>query len=335
MLVRELGEFGLIERLSRRVSASAAGATHRKDEPVNVRVGIGDDAAVWAPSGTAEALTTDTIVDGTHFTLATTGWNDLGWKALATNLSDIAAMGATPGVAVVTLGLPSDTRVEDVDALYDGLLEAAEAFGAGVAGGDVVASPTLFITVALTGTLRREPMLRSAAQAGDLIGVTGTLGASAGGLAALQGASSAEGADAEALRAAHRRPWPRVAEGAALAEAGVRSAMDITDGLVDDLGKLCAAAGCAARLDAACVPVHGATLAAFPEEALAMALNGGEDYELLFTAPPRLMASIGGAVACEIHVVGEIISGTAGEVVVVDAKGNGIAPPRRGWDHFA
>ena len=335
MLVRELGEFGLIERLSRRVSASAAAASRRNEQPLRVRVGIGDDAAVWEAAGTAEALTTDTVVEGTHFTLATTGWNDLGWKALATNLSDIASMGATPGVAVVTLGLPPDTRVEDIDALYDGLLEAAAVFGASVAGGDMVASPTLFITVALSGPLQREPMLRSAARPGDLIAVTGSLGASAAGLAVLQGASTAGGADAEPLLAAHRRPWPRVAEGAALAEAGVLSAMDITDGLVDDLGKLCKAAGCAARLDATCVPVNATALTAFPDEALAMAMNGGEDYELLFTAPPRLMASIGGGLACELHVVGEIISGASGEVVAVDAKGNNMTPPRKGWDHFA
>ena len=335
MLVRELGEFGLIERLSRRVSASPAAASHSSEPPVRVRVGIGDDAAVWDAAGASEVLTTDTIVEGTHFTLATTGWNDLGWKALATNLSDVAAMGAAPGVAVVTLGLPPDTAVEDVDALYDGLVDAAATFGASVAGGDVVASPTLFITIALTGVLEREPMLRSAAQPGDLVAVTGALGASAAGLAVLQGATIAEGADAEALRTAHRRPWPRVAEGAALAAAGVRSAMDITDGLVDDLGKLCTAAGRAARIEAACVPVHPAALAAFPADALAMALNGGEDYELLFAAPPRLMASLGSELACGIHVVGEIFSGQPGEIVVIDATGQPVTPPRKGWDHFA
>lgn len=300
-----------------------------------MRVGIGDDAAVWEASGTAEALTTDTIVDGTHFTLTTTGWSDLGWKALATNLSDIAAMGAAPGVAVVTLGLPADTVVEDVEALYDGLLAASAEFGARVAGGDVVASPTLFITVALSGTLAREPMLRSNAAAGDLVAVTGALGASAAGLAVLQGAAHADGADVDALRAAHRRPWPRVAEGMALAAAGVRSAMDLTDGLLDDLGKLCAAADRAARVEAACVPVHSAALAAFPEASLAMALNGGEDYELLFTAPPRLMASLGGKLECGVHVIGEIIPGAPGEVALVDAKGDMMTPPRRGWDHFA
>ena len=153
MLVRELGEFGLIERLSRRVSASPAGASNPEAPLLRVRVGIGDDAAVWDAAGASEVLTTDTIVEGAHFTLETTGWNDLGWKALATNLSDVAAMGAAPGLAVVTLGLPPDTRVEDIDALYDGMLEAAETFGANVAGGDVVASPTLFITVALSGAL--------------------------------------------------------------------------------------------------------------------------------------------------------------------------------------
>ena len=296
MLVRELGEFGLIERLFRRVSASPAGTSTPGAPLLRIQVGIGDDAAVWDAAGASEVLTTDTIVEGTHFTLETTGWNDLGWKALATNLSDVAAMGAAPGLAVVTLGLPPDTRVEDIDALYDGMLEAAETFGATVAGGDVVASPTLFITVALSGALPGAPMLRSSASPGDLIGVTGSLGASAAGLAALQGASAAAGT--AALKAAHRRPWPRVREGMVLAALGVRCAMDITDGLVVDLSKLCTASGCGARLEAACVPLHPAALAAFPGEALAMALNGGEDYELLFAAPPRLMASLGDSLDC-------------------------------------
>ena len=333
MLVRELGEFGLIERLSRRVSASSAGAPRHGEPLLHLRVGIGDDAAVWDAAGASEVLTTDTIVEGTHFTLDTTGWSDLGWKALATNLSDVAAMGAAPGLAVVTLGLPRDTRVDDIDALYDGILEAAETFGAIVAGGDVVASPTLFITVALSGALKGAPMLRSSASPGDLIGVTGTLGASAAGLAALQGASTA--ADAAALKAIHCRPMPRVREGMALAELGVRCAMDITDGLVDDLGKLCTAAGCGARVEVACVPVHPAALAAFPDEALAMALNGGEDYELFFAAPLRLMASLGDSLGCEVHVVGEFISGLPGQVLLLDANGQEMTAPRRGWDHFA
>ena len=288
---------------------------------------------MWDAAGASEVLTTDTIVEGAHFTLDTTGWNDLGWKALATNLSDVAAMGAAPGLAVVTLGLPQDTRVDDVDALYDGILEAAETFGAIVAGGDVVASPTLFITVALSGALAGAPMLRSSASPGDLIGVTGTLGASVAGLAALQGASTAS--DAEALKAIHRRPMPRVREGMALAALGVRCAMDVTDGLVDDLGKLCTAAGCGARLETACVPVHPDALTAFPEQALAMALNGGEDYELLFAAPPRLMDSLADSLGCEVHVVGEIISGPPGQVLLLDANGQEMTAPRRGWDHFA
>ena len=333
MLVRELGEFGLIERLSRRVAASPAGPSHRTHPSASLRVGIGDDAAVWEAKGATEVLTTDTIVEGVHFTLDTTGWNDLGWKALAVNLSDAASMGASPALAVVTLGLPADTRVEDVETLYDGLLEAATEFGAAVAGGDVVASPTLFITVALTGVLQGAPMLRSAACPGDEIGLTGPLGASAAGLAVLQGATVA--ADAEALRAAHRRPQPRVREGLALAAAGVRCAMDVTDGLVDDLAKLCAASGLAGRLESACVPVHEGALAAFPESALAMALNGGEDYELLFTAPPPLMASLASALPCRVHVVGAVHEGPPGQVTVVDAEGRAMTPPRRGWDHFA
>ncbi len=335
MLVRELGEFGLIQRLSRRVAASPSGAPNRTTPSHGLRVGIGDDAAVWDAGGAHEVLTTDTVVEGVHFTLGTTGWTDLGWKALAVNLSDVAAMGATPALAVVTLGLPPDTAVEDVDALYDGLLEAAGEFDTAVAGGDVVSSPTLFITVALTGVAQGQVMLRSAACAGDQIGVTGPLGGSAAGLAVLQGAATDEGVDAGPLTAAHRRPWPRVREGAALAAAGVRCAMDVTDGLIDDLGKLCAASGLAGRLESARAPVHPAAKAAFPDDALAMALNGGEDYELLFTAPADLMASLGDTLPCGVHVVGAVHEGPAGQVTVVDAEGRAMTPPRRGWDHFA
>lgn len=334
MLVRELGEFGLIERLSRRVSASSAASPRQAEPSLHLCVGIGDDAAVWDARGAAEVLTTDTMVEGVHFTLDTTSWNDFGWKALASNLSDVAAMGATPGVAVVTLGLPPDTQVGDVESLYDGLLAAAGEFAAGVAGGDVVASPSLFVTVALTGTLVGPPMLRSAAQPGDVIAVTGALGASAAGLALLQDASAPSTAHTEALRVAHRRPRPRVREGIALANAGIRCAMDITDGLLDDLGKLCRAAGCAARVEAACVPVHEAAAFTFPDTALAMALNGGEDYELIFTAPPQLIASVEGGLESGVHVIGEIISGAPGAVTLVDAGGREATPPRRGWDHF-
>ena len=334
MLVRELGEFGLIERLSRRVSAAQAGASQRSPAPGGVRVGIGDDAAVWDADGAGEVLTTDTVVQGVHFTLDTTSWADLGWKALAANLSDVAAMGAMPGLAVVTLGLPMDTRVADLDTLYDGLLEAAVEFGARVAGGDVVASPTLFITIALTGTLLGAPMLRSASRPGDVICVTGMLGAAGAGLALLLDMPYASGADLKPLLSAHRRPWPRVREGLALVKAGVTCAMDISDGLVDDLGKLCAASGCAARLDAACIPVHPGAQRALPQHALSLALNGGEDYELLFTAPPGVMASLGDALPGGVYAVGEIQEGTPGQVTIVDAQGRPMTPPQRGWDHF-
>ncbi len=328
--VSEIGEFGLIARLAKQV------ADARLDPPAvegfDLRLGIGADAAAWRPGGGIEVATTDTVVEGAHFTRETIPWADLGWKVWAANLSDIAAMGAVPTVGMVTLGLPSDLPVDAVDELYVGMLEACRCYRTLIVGGDIVGARDVFVTVGMNGACAGEPLRRDAARPGDAIAVSGALGGSAGGLRALrQGGEVTE--SARSLVRAHRRPEPRIETGQTLLREGVRCAMDLSDGLTADLGKLCAASGTAATIDAEKVPVAQALREVFPEDALQLALGGGEDYELLFTGPlPLIERLVGGLPAAA--VIGEVTAGEAGRVVVVDESGAEMQLSEAGWEHL-
>jgi thiamine-monophosphate kinase len=233
-------------------------------------LGIGDDAAaVMLPAGWL-LLAADAVVDGVHTDLSLATLDDMGWKAMAVNVSDMAAMGGRPLHAVVTVVGPPDT---DLDLLYQGIATAARAFDCPVVGGDLANAPTLVVSVAMTGTVDGDPVRRRGARPGDGIYVTGPLGLSAAGLRQLRGGGAGE--RGTAATAAYRRPAPDVAAGEAARLAGASSMIDISDGLVADLGHLADASGVGVALED--VPVgEGATL----EEAL----TGGEDYVLVFTA---------------------------------------------------
>ena len=334
MQIRDLGEFGLIERLNRKVVQSRRGPDNGAAYNFKLLVDTGDDTAAWAASEATELFTTDTVVEGVHFTRETTPWPDLGWKSLASNISDIAAMGGLPLYALVTLGLPPDTVVADIEALYDGMLEIGEHYGVAIIGGDMVRSPVVFITVGLTGVRHGPPMLRTSARAGYQIAVTGYVGSSGGGLKLMMENLSAPADSAAFLREAHRRPWPAVAEGKLLSDAGVPAAMDISDGLADDLSKLCLASGVAARIHADQVPVHPHLKRAFPADYLDLALYGGEDYLLLFAALPDLMEKVMPQLPEGAAVIGEITDGEPGQIVLIDPGGMENAIGRAGWDHF-
>ena len=339
MLVREIGEFELIGILADVLEAGEGptGATPKDGGMPRLRLGIGDDAAAWDTPAGAMVLTTDTMVDGVHFTTGTTSWRDLGWKSVAVNLSDIAAMGAWPAYAVVTLGLTGAEPVDGVKALYEGMRDLCGRYGTKVIGGDVVRAPVLFITVAVTGAAQGQGgalLTRDAAKAGDVIAVTGSFGSSAGGLALLtEGMAGAAGEEAERLLAAHRRPMPRVREGGALLRCGVRAAMDVSDGLVADLAKLCEASEVSAVVRADRLPIDESLAAAFPERCLSMALEGGEDYELLFTASPDVVDRVAAEIDVQVTVIGEIRDGAAG-VEVRDGRGEVLSVGAGGWDHF-
>lgn len=311
LTVRELGEFGLIEALRRALPDAV-----RVDD--RLLVGIGDDAAVWQPTpGEALVVTADSLIEDLHFRLDP-GWSDwrsLGHKSLAVSLSDLAAMGAAPRLVTVTLGLRGTERVADLVALYAGLGALAARWGCLIAGGDIVASPTaLGLHVTVIGETRGGRILtRGGAQPGDVIGVSGTLGAAAAGLALLRTEPDdprRAAATAGLLIAAQLRPNPRLDLGPLLRDDGATSGMDISDGLLGDLPKILTASGVDARLDAAAIPVAAAVRALFPDGWLDLALRGGEDYELLFTATPegfRRIAVGAAEIGATVSAIGQIM----------------------------
>jgi len=338
--VADLGEFGLIDRLAQTLGPSA--------NP-NLVIGIGDDAAAWLPSPRCMTVaTTDALVAGVHFDLATTSWEDLGWKALAENISDVAAMGCRPRYALVALALPANAPVSGIEAFYRGMRACGERYGCSVIGGDVVRSGAFVIQVTLLGESLpmdagpdRLLLERSRARDGDAIAVTGPLGGSTGGLRLLLGqATASEARVAEELMNAHRRPMPRVQEGLALVEAGVRCAMDVSDGLLADVGHICERSGVDADLDASRVPLYHGLEAVFGQEALRLALTGGEDYELVCAAPPETIARAGELLAERglgpLSVIGSIVPRTGVEPRVRAFQSSGVPLDVTvgGWDHF-
>ena len=332
MKVQDLGESGLIRRLTDIIASRRQKGTVAPGQ--RLLVGLGDDAAAWRIDGATELATTDTVVEGVHFTRDTTPWEDLGWKVMAANVSDIAAMGGQPLYALVTLGLPPDTPVKATDLLYQGMLDLAEEFDFAIVGGDVVRSPTVFVTVALTGAMEGAPMLRSEAKPGDRVAVCGAVGSSAGGLRLLQEGMPANPKDGARLKETHRRPNPRLEDGRILAREGVKAAIDVSDGLADDLSKLCQASGLAAQVRGAEVPVDPALKRVFPDDYLNLALAGGEDYALIFTAPGDVIERVLPQLTSPTTVVGDILAGEPGLVNVVDSHGRDLTPSRGGWDHF-
>ena len=241
---------------------------------------IGDDVAVVrGPSG-ALLLAADAVVAGVHADLDLVGLDDMGWKALVANVSDIAAVGGRPCYALVTVAGPL-ARL-DFDLLYDGLLEAAETYECPVVGGDLSSSPTLVVSVAVVGdggTAPPAPVLRSGAAPGDTLFVTGPLGSSAAGLQLLR---AGQGTEAPDLTLAHRRPRARLTEGAAARAAGATAMIDVSDGLAADVRHVADASGVGVVVDHVPVPIGMSRVSDDPE---GLALGGGEDYELVFSAP--------------------------------------------------
>jgi len=341
MQIKDLGEFGVIDLLTRIVTDRRTGAGNAQSFSFNLTVDNGDDTAAWSPgpspSGTGrinELFTTDTMVEGVHFTRETTPWLDLGWKSIASNISDVASMGGLPSYALVTLGLPPETEVSDLEGLYEGMLQISNEYGLAIVGGDMVRSPVVFITVALTGAMQGQPMVRTTARPGDLVAVSGHLGSSGGGLKLMLEGTSVEGEAPDFLRESHRRPRPAVAIGQSLVESGITTAMDVSDGLADDLSKLCRASGVSGKIFIDRLPVHQILRDHYPEDCVDLALGGGEDYVLLFTGPPAKVNHVVASLSDGAAVIGEISEGTPGQITVVDAQGNEIPASNRGWDHF-
>lgn len=285
-LVREVGEFALIDQIARIASGAA---------PRRLKIGISDDAAAWRPlAGHDVVITTDVLMERVHFRLDWTDWASLGYKALAVNLSDIAAMGARPRLAFIDLGLRGSERDQEVLDFYRSARRLGQRFGLVIAGGDTSRAPNgVVIAVTVVGDVPRDgrPLLtRAAARPGDVIAVTGPLGLAAAGLRVLErGLKTLDGSPA--MQAAYHRPQPRVWEGLLLRRCGVRAAMDLSDGLLGDLPKICERSGVSAIIETYRLPVPNAIKWGFPDWR-DLALRGGEDYELLFTAPPQVFERV-------------------------------------------
>lgn len=328
MKVSELGEFGLIDLLAKMTCATP---------DKNLIIGIGDDAAAWRGDTSTQLATVDSFIQDIHFTPGMASWNELGWKALATNLSDIAAMGGVPRYALVSLALPDDTEVEDVTALYQGMIELAQQFGVAIAGGDTSSAPLVAISITVVGSTGNQDnriLTRSAAKPGDRVAVTGYLGAAAAGCEMLTNQLQFDPEATATLRTAFLHPYPQINEGQLLVAQGVKTAIDISDGLIADLTHICKASQVGARIEVDRVPVQANVKANFGNRALELALSGGEDYELLFTAPAEVIDKVKTAADCPITVIGEITADKIGKVTLVDSTGTTFNLHKIGWEHF-
>jgi len=332
MKVSELGEFGLINLIR---SSSARYQKSERTPWQEVLVGIGDDAAAWQSDNHIQLATTDTLVQDIHFDLGVINWAELGWKALAVNLSDIAAMGGIPKYALLSLALPGELEVEDISKFTNSMMHLAREFRVAVVGGNVAAAPNVVITVTIIGCSKDRAILkRSTASSGEQIAVTGYLGLSAAGLEMFKGKTISDPEISNILRRAHFKPMPRVKEGQILVEQGVKTAIDISDGLVADLAHICESSKVSAKIKIEQVPVHPVVTANFPNHQ-ELALCGGEDYELLFTADETTVARAKQALNCPVTVIGDITKEKLPTLVtVVDSEGSIIPYKKGGWEHF-
>jgi thiamine-monophosphate kinase len=330
------GHRGGEEALVRAIRTLAAGAAR------GVRVGIGDDCAVLEPAAGAFLLaTTDLLIEDVHFRRRWAEPADIGWKSMAVNLSDIAAMGGRPRWALVALACPEGTSAEEIEAFYEGALALARAHAVAIVGGDTSASPAgWIINLTLLGEAA-APRLRSTARSGDVVAVTGALGRSAAGLAVLERETAPAGVDAAQLAevtGAHLRPLPRVREGEWLAAAGgVTAMMDLSDGLGLDLPRLLGESGVGAGIDVDRLPIDQPTrvvAAALGADVIAWATSGGEDYELLLTcepaALPRLERGLAEACGTRLTPIGEVTA----SALRWTSRGREVTVAR-GYEHFA
>jgi len=331
MNVSEIGEFGLIDLLSKMISDSET----PQPGPHSPAIGIGDDAAAWQGDPAIQLATVDTMVQNIHFSLETTPWEELGWKSMSINLSDIAAMGGKPDFALVALALPETVQVEEVTLLYQGMLEAARLFNLSIIGGNLSRSPVVSVTITIIGSSPEGKLLhRSTAIPEDMVAITGYPGSAAAGLEMLTQNRSFEQDTAAYLRSAFLHPVPRIIEGNILVKHDITTAIDTSDGLLADLRHICKASHVGARIDTSLLPVHESVRESYGERATEVALSGGEDYELLFTGTSEKIDKIRSSMSCPVTIIGEITEGEPGKIDLIDAGGNTVEINRTGWEHF-
>jgi thiamine-monophosphate kinase len=326
MKLTEIGEFAVIATIKEMAAAGPG-----------IIKGIGDDAAILRPSpGMVSLVTTDLLLEGVHFNLDFTDPYRLGKKAVAVNLSDMAACGGIPTAFLVSLAAPVKTEMAFVRSLYQGMLEQAQEFKMPLAGGDTSRGERLLIAITLIGEAEEAKVIyRSGARKGDLIFVTGTLGDAALGLQQLK-----KGKREGIAITRHLAPIPRVKEGREIARLGLATAMiDISDGLMADLGHICEASAVGAKVQLSRLPLseeYRREIAQYNADTYLLAVIGGEDYELLFTAPEERTAAIqklAREFGIPITMIGEIASDSHG-VMIYGEDGKVYPVKQQGYDHF-
>jgi len=333
MKLKDIGEFNFIDRITPGCDTG---------DPAHVLQGIGDDAAITTHAEGVQLVTTDLLIERVHFIRGTISPYQLGYKALAVNLSDIAAMGGTPHDAYVSIAVPSEVPVEELDAIYDGMKDLARASRVNLLGGDTTGSrQDLCINIVVVGSAREdEVLLRSGARVGDRIVVTGTLGDSAGGLAVLLSDPEIPADVAATLLRAHYEPEMYLEEARLFAASGVvHAAIDLSDGLASDLRHVCDRSAVGAVVDVTAIPISDALRAlcrTTGDEPIRLALTGGEDYRLLVSVDPTgfddLRGEVSAATGRELYDVGTIVA----EPGILLRAPDGVLTPlsASGWDHF-
>ncbi len=332
MKVSEIGEFGLIARITGLIDRKS---DKRQPSWKKLLIGAGDDSAAWETGYGVELATTDILVEGVHFNLEYTGWHDLGWKSLAANLSDIAAMGGSPAYALVSLALPGSVEIEGVIELYEGMLELANKYGVAISGGNISLADKIIINITVIGKAPGTKLLtRSAARPGDSVAITGYPGLSAAGLKVLANKLRVDTEAFNIFTHAHLRPVPRVLEANVLVQAGIKTAIDTSDGLVSDLVHICEASRVCATVLEPLLPLHPLLSKYFGAECMNLTLSGGEDFELIFTGEGKTIERLKEKLACPVAVIGEISAGNPGTVTVLDFNNKPFQVDYKGWDHY-
>jgi thiamine-monophosphate kinase len=331
MLISDLGERGLLQLI----------------QPYCLPKTIGDDGAiVHPPVGCELVVTTDVLVDGVHFSDRTTTAVDVGWRSVAANLSDLAAMGATPLGITVGLSLPSTLPVAWLEQLYQGMQACLERYGTGIIGGDLTRSSVTTVAITALGAVRADRIIaRSTAQIGDAIVVTGYHGDSHGGLKLLLDAELGQAdftVQQQALITAHQRPQPRLDVLPIIDRLSVNASlaftiagMDSSDGLADAIVQICQASGVGAVLNRSTLPISPALAEIFPETALDSALYGGEDFQLVLCLPEPVARELVKNISNGAAIIGKIVRSS--DIVLIDDLTENLPiqlDTQSGFQHF-
>ncbi|MCH2658503.1 MAG: thiamine-phosphate kinase [Dehalococcoidia bacterium] len=324
------GEFTLINKIIEQLGSHVA-----KD----IFVPPGDDAAAWINSkNSLTVATVDTLTEGTHWRPDTMNFNDVGWRAVTASVSDLAAMGATPTYLLIAITLDSNITDQNITMLTEGIAQSSAVHNVKIAGGDIIRAHTNMISVTAIGEIlqdNRYPIMRrTTAEPDELIAISGYPGTSGAGLAIIEEGQREDGLDTE-LITLHRQPVARVQLGIKAAKAGIKCAIDLSDGLVQDLEHIAKASNIGIEIDTEKIPLHNTAYTLLGrEKILDLALGeGGEDFELILIGKAQTLRSLH-TMELPVTLIGRTVSHHPGQVKIHDSSGKEYEPPQRGWDHL-